>query len=111
MRTLYDKLPELSVEPCHDRLTLVVVIAVTTRLLGAVGADRSPLPPAAELVDPLKSSAAVKARIVIPMIRRERCRVVMDLLLLTKGPFQITVTRVQGLHPHQRTHRSDTHAG
>jgi hypothetical protein len=87
----------------------VVVILVTTRLLGVVGAERSPLPPAAELVDPLKSRPAVNAKIDIPMIRRERCRVVMGLLLLP-SPVQIVSLRVQGLHPHQRTQRSDTHA-
>jgi hypothetical protein len=84
MLTLYDRLPELSVEPCHDRLTVVVVIFVTTRFAGAVGADLSPFPAAAELAAPLKSSAAVNARIVIPLMSRERCRVVMSLLLLTK---------------------------
>jgi hypothetical protein len=88
MLTLYDKLPELSVEPCHDRLTLVVVIFVTTRFAGAVGADLSPFPTAAELAGPLKSSAVVNAKIVIPMIRRESCRVVMSLLLLTNFLFR-----------------------
>src|SRR5690349_13256054 len=111
MLTLYDRLPELSVEPCHHRLTVVVVIFVTTRFDGVVGADLSPFPAgAAELADPSKSSAAVNTRIVISIMSRERFRVVMSRLLLTKS-VQITVTRVQGLHPHQRTRWSDTHAG
>ena len=95
MRTLYERLPELSVEPCHDRLTVVVLIFVTTRFDGVVGADLSPFPVAAEEAGPLKSSVAVSARIVIPIVSREKCRVVMSRLLLTN----VCVTRVQGLHP------------
>ena len=81
IRTLYDNLPELSVDGLQLRLTLVSVTAVATRLVGVVGADRSPL--AAELTGTLKRSPATKANTVIAIIRRERHREVMTILLLT----------------------------
>src|SRR5215208_870388 len=76
MRTLYERLPELSVDAPQLRLTLVSVMLVTTRFVGAVGADLSPLP-AAELIGPLKKRLVVRASVAIPRVRRERCRVHM----------------------------------
>src|SRR5215208_7933516 len=76
MRTLYERFPELSVDAPQLRLTLVSVMLVTTRFVGAVGADLSPLP-AAELMGPLKKRLVVKASVAIPTVRRERCRVHM----------------------------------
>ena len=63
-------------EPFHDKLTVVGVIAVTVRLVGVVGADRSPLP-AADVTDRSTRRTIVKASAAIVMIRREERRVVM----------------------------------
>jgi len=73
--SLYESFPELSVEPFHERLTVVEVIAVTVRLVGVVGADRSPLP--ADRTDPSTRKTVVKASAAIVMIRREELSVVM----------------------------------
>ena len=67
----YLTLPELSVEGFHFNETVFDVIAVTTRLVGVVGADLSAFA-AADAILPLKSSAVSKAAAAVAMIRRAR---------------------------------------
>src|SRR5689334_12436186 len=80
MRTRYESFPELSVDPCHFRLTEVSATPISIRFAGAVGAERSALP--AETICPLKSSNAVNANAAVEMISRENDRVVIERLLL-----------------------------
>jgi hypothetical protein len=58
------------VEGFHRKETVFSVTAVTTRLVGVVGADLSAFPAYAVL--PLKSSNASKATATVAMIRRAR---------------------------------------
>jgi len=64
------------VEAPHEKLAVVSVMAVNVRLVGTVGADRSPLP--AELAESLKSSTATNASAALPTISEKR-RVLSDL--------------------------------
>src|SRR6185436_3329710 len=102
IRTLYENFPELSVDGCHFRLTVQSVMAVTVRLPGTVGAERSPLP-ADETVCPLKSSTAVNANVAAKMMSRENCRVDM-----TGLQFSISATKNSSC---TRTRPARTHAG
>ena len=98
MRTLYENFPELSEDACHFRLTDQSVTAVTVRLAGTVGAERSPLP-ADETVCPLKSSIAVNANAAEKTMRREICRVVMlDLLNPDEVVFRLVPQRIHRHH-------------
>ena len=70
----------------HERFADQSVTVVTIRFVGAVGAERSPLP-ADETVGPLKSSTAVNAKAAVKMINRENCRVVIMGLLIQTNSF------------------------
>jgi len=70
--------PELSVEPPHEKLAVVSLMAVNVRLVGAVGADLSPLP--AELAETSKSSTATNASAAHPTTKEKRRIVMIDLL-------------------------------
>jgi hypothetical protein len=79
----------LSVEAPHEKLAVVSLMAVNVRLVGTVGADRSPLP--AELAEILKSSTATNASAALPTISEKRRVVMMDPPL--DEPFQIPVIK------------------
>ena len=68
---VYESLPELSVEPFQFRVMVVSVRPVTTRLVGAVGPLRPPGD--AEVIGPMKSSAAKKVSTPTPTTIREVC--------------------------------------
>ena len=59
-------------EAFHLSETVFDVIAVTTRLVGVVGADLSAFAGAAADVLPLKSSKVSKATVAVATIRRAR---------------------------------------
>jgi hypothetical protein len=66
----------LSVEAPHEKVAVVSLMAINVRLVGAVGADRSPLP--AELTEALKSSTATNASAAPPTMSEKRRVVMMD---------------------------------
>ena len=63
-------------EPFQFRDMVVSVLPVTTKLVGAVGRERSP-PGDAAVMGPMKSSTTKKAGAATPTTSRKVCRVAM----------------------------------
>ena len=70
-------------EGFHLSETMLSVTAVTTRLVGVVGANRSGFGFTADAVLPLKSSNVSKTRAAVAMLSRAKVLVVMLVFLLT----------------------------